>query len=72
MENRGTPSGVIQDIHQGGVNPAHETEPLPECWSLGQDDQDLLKSPAQWLPGLAHDRPEPGVRIKIYVAPFCQ
>ena len=33
METRGTPSGVIQDIHQGGVNPAHETEPLPECWS---------------------------------------
>ena len=45
---------------------------LPECWSWKQDDQDLDKTPAQWLPGLAHDWPEPEVRIKIYVAPFCQ
>ena len=33
MDIRGTPSGVIQDIHQGDVNLAHETEPLPECWN---------------------------------------
>ena len=72
-KSRNTIRCNTQDIHQGGVNPTHETKPLiPKFWNRKQDDQDLHKSPAQWLPGLAHDRPEPGVRIKIYVAPFCQ
>ena len=71
MENRRTPSGVIQDIDQGGVNLAHETEPLPEMLEMKTRWPGWAsKSPR--LPGQADDWPGLGVRIKIYVAPFCQ